>query len=80
MPPSRIGVNGIDDDNSDIIFAFAYNSQTIAVKDKEYLKQGDSVTVEYVGMFPIPVSYTHLDVYKRQVQAQDTTTWRPMQL
>ena len=55
MPPSRIGVNGIDDDNSDIIFAFAYNSQTIAVKDKEYLKQGDSVTVEYVGMFPIRV-------------------------
>lgn len=55
VPPSRIGVNGIDDDNSDIIFAFAYNSQTIAVKDKEYLKQGDSVTVEYVGMFPIRV-------------------------
>lgn len=55
VPPNRIGVNGIDDDTPNIVFAFSYNSQTIAIKDKDYLSQGDTVTIQYTGMFPIRV-------------------------
>ena len=55
VPPDLIGVNGLDDEDPNIVFAFSYNSQTISIKSKDYLASGDSVTIQYIGMFPIRV-------------------------
>lgn len=55
VPSDLIGVNGIDDKDENIAFAFSFNSQTIAIKNKDYLEKGDVVTVQYIGMFPIRV-------------------------
>lgn len=50
-----IGVNGIDDDNEDIIFAFSYNSPNIPYKGS-VLVDGDVVRVVYTGQYPIRVA------------------------
>ena len=55
VPSDRIGINGIDDIDENIVFSFSYNSQTIAIKDKEYLETGDTIFIVYVGIFPIRV-------------------------
>ena len=55
VPSDRIGVNGLDDEDENIVFAFSFDSQTIAIKDKDFLTQGDAVRIAYIGMFPIRV-------------------------
>jgi hypothetical protein len=35
--------------------SFAYDSQTVSIKEEEYFKTGDSVQIDYIGMFPIRV-------------------------
>ena len=50
-----IGVNGIDDDNPNILFAFSYNSQNIPYKGST-LVDGDVVKVVYTGQYPIRVA------------------------
>lgn len=55
VPPDLIGVNGLDDKDENIVFSFSFNSQTIAIKNKDYLTAGDTVTIQYIGMFPIRV-------------------------
>lgn len=55
IPPDRIGVNGLDDEDPNIVLSFAYDSQTIAIKDDSYFTIGDAIQVNYIGMFPIRV-------------------------
>lgn len=55
VDPAYIGVNGIDDDNTDIIFAFSYNSPSIPYKGS-VLEDGDVVKVVYTGQYPIRVA------------------------
>jgi hypothetical protein len=55
IPPDRIGINGIDDEDPDVVLSFAYDSQTVSIKEEEYFKTGDSVQIDYIGMFPIRV-------------------------
>ena len=52
---SLIGVNGLDDDDPNIVFSFSFNSQTVAIKNKDYLASGDKVVIQYIGMYPIRV-------------------------
>ena len=52
VPPERIGVNGLDDEDENIVFAFSFDSQTISIKDQDFLTQGDAVRIAYIGMFP----------------------------
>lgn len=60
VPPELIGVNGLDDEDENIVFSFSYDSQTIAIQQQEYLAAGDKVTIRYIGMFPIRVvAYNH---------------------
>ena len=56
VDPDLIGVNGLDDEDPNIVFTFSYNSQTIGYKSNSYLTQGDVVTIRYIGMFPIRVA------------------------
>ena len=55
VDPSLIGINGIDDSDPNIVFAYTYNSQTIAIKSTDYMAAGSIVTIQYVGIFPIRV-------------------------
>ena len=55
VPSNQIGVNGIDDENPDIVFAWSYDSQVITIKQQSALASGDTIQVSYIGMFPIRV-------------------------
>lgn len=56
VPSTQIGINGIDDDNPNIVFSFSYNSQVISYKSTTFLAVGDDVRFEYIGLFDIRVS------------------------
>ena len=43
-----------------------FKSTKIIITDSEYLKTSMSAFI-HIGRYVIPVSYTHLDVYKRQL-------------
>lgn len=55
VDPTKIGVNGLDDEDENIVFSWSYNSQTISIKQTSQLSTGDTITVTYIGMFPIRV-------------------------
>ena len=56
VPPEKIGVNGINTGDSNIVFLFTFNSATLSyVSDTNYLTVGDVVKVEYTGIFPIRI-------------------------
>jgi hypothetical protein len=61
VPSSRIGVNGISDDNPNIVFSFSYNSQTIAYKSDSYMSAGATVVIRYQGQFPIRLASYNWD-------------------
>lgn len=49
---SKIGVNGIDDGNPNILWTFSFGSQTITYKGSA-MTANSTVTVVYTGQFPI---------------------------
>jgi hypothetical protein len=54
-------VNGISDDNPNIVFSFSYNSQTIAYKSDSYMSAGATVVIRYQGQFPIRLASYNWD-------------------
>lgn len=57
IPASAIGVRGIDDENSDVLFLWSYNSRQVSVS-RNYtgtivLAVNDVIEITYVGMTPI---------------------------
>lgn len=73
---SRIGVNGIDDNNPNILFAFSYNSQTVAYKSTTYLTAGDKVVITYVGQFPIRLASYNWSKIDEIAQKTGTSGYR----
>ena len=60
VPSDLIGVSGLSDNNQDVVFVYAYNSQTVSYKENtKYLTQGDTVVFSYTGIFPIRVVVTN---------------------
>lgn len=62
LEQSRIGVKGIDDNNANIVFLFAFNSRTLEYKTSSgWLVANQGFTVSYVGQFPIRVRSFNID-------------------
>lgn len=56
VPQEKIGVVGINDDDEQIAFTFAYNSTTVQYRsESELLTAGDEVAIIYTGLFPIRI-------------------------
>lgn len=59
---ARVGVSGLDDDDPDIVFLFAYNSNVIKYESgSDYMSSGATVRFDYVGLFPIRISVRNED-------------------
>ena len=56
VPPALVGINGIDDNNPNILFSFSFASQVISYKGDDFLAAGDEVKIVYVGQFPIRIA------------------------
>ena len=50
----------------------------MCIRDSVCIGQGCAFSVKTDGLYDVPVSYTHLDVYKRQLPKQ--TSWRLVRL
>lgn len=60
VDPSRVGVAGLTDELETVVFRWAYNSTTMSYKDTSgYLSAGDTVTIAYVGQYPIRVKVSN---------------------
>lgn len=60
VPTDRVGVNGINDGDENMVFLFSFNSQNINyIKTTNYLTEGAKVTFTYTGLFPIRVIATN---------------------
>ena len=77
VPPSDIGVNGFDENR---VFYFSSNSQIITYDEStEYLTAGDTVTIIYVGTFPIRISVAN-EVRIAQIAAATGTSGKREQV
>ena len=60
VPADLIGVSGLSDGDQNVVFVWAYNSQTVSYKEgTKYLNTGDAVVFTYTGIFPIRVVVTN---------------------
>lgn len=57
VPNSEIGVKGISEEDTGVLFYWAYNSRQILVNSRyegsTQLNEGDTVKIEYIGLAPI---------------------------
>lgn len=59
---SQVGVAGLNDQDEGVVFLFSYNSKNLNYNEQtEYLQAGDTVRVEYVGLFSIRVSVSNAE-------------------
>lgn len=69
-----IGVNGIDDNNENIVFSFSYDSQILSYKESSgYLSVGDKVVVTYSGLYRIRVTAQNEDKISEIAAASGTS-------
>lgn len=57
VDPSKIGVAGLDYNDPDIWFTFAYNSKTVTYNSgSQALTSGDEVSITYIGIYSIRIA------------------------
>lgn len=79
VDPQLIGVNGLNDEDPNIVFLFSYNSQAIRyVQSTDYLTTGDLVGFSYIGIFPIRVAVSNVAKIEEIAQKTGTSGRREM--
>jgi len=66
VDPSRIGINGIDNDNSEVYFLFSNRSNTVNYKsESNFLSTNDDVDIIYFGEFATRVRASNSEAIER---------------
>ncbi len=74
LPPEAIGVSGLNDKDERVIFLFSYNSKNLNYREEsEYLTRGDTVTVDYIGIFSIRVTVSNAEKIDQIAQKTGTS-------
>lgn len=76
VPREQVGATGLSNDDENVAFQFSFNSHTIRyVKDSGYMTSGATVTVEYIGLFPLRISVSN-DEKIAEIAAKTGTSGR----